>query len=158
MKNPVFVIHKHKAKNLHYDFRLEIGGVLKSWVLPKGPSLNPKDKRLAIEVEDHPLTYIHFEGEIAQGNYGAGEVIIWDRGKYTFGKTPIIEQYETGRIKIELKGKKLKGSFELIKLKKWSEKTPKWLLIKKYDEYISYDEIINKMPFSVVSIRSIKNV
>ncbi len=152
MKNLVFVIHKHKSKNLHYDFRLEIGDVLKSWALPKGPSLNPKEKRLAIEVEDHPLTYIHFEGEIAPGHYGAGEVIIWDRGKYTFGKTPVLKQYETGKIEIELKGKKLKGLFNLIKLEKWGGKTPKWLLIKKYDKYISYDEIIDTMPFSVKSV------
>lgn len=156
---PKFVVQKHKARTLHYDFRLEIAGVLKSWAIPKGPSLNPKDKRLAVEVEDHAISYMHFEGEIPEGQYGAGEVIIWDRGDYTVDKNspvpvPVEEQYRSGVIEIELKGEKLKGKFKLIRTK-WEGKTQKWLLIKVYDKHISYDDILKENPGSVVSIRRI---
>lgn len=157
---PKFVVQKHKARSLHYDFRLEIGGVLKSWAIPKGPSLNPKDKRLAVEVEDHAISYMHFEGEIPEGQYGAGEVIIWDRGDYTFDNNksvpvPVEEQYNNGVIEIELKGEKLKGKFRLIRTR-WREKTQKWLLIKEYDKFISYKDILKEKPGSIVSIRRIK--
>ncbi len=104
---PKFVMHKHKASTLHYDFRLEISGVLKSWVIPKGPSANPADKRLAIEVEEHALSYMFFEGNIQEGKYGAGEVIIWDRGEYT-SKNKIKDAYEKGHMELSLNGEKLK--------------------------------------------------
>src|ERR1700750_2135323 len=112
-----FVIQKHAASHLHYDFRLELGGVLKSWAVPKGPSLNPRDKRLAMMVEDHPVSYIHFEGKIPEGNYGAGDVIVWDKGTFIpvdAKHEPITEKQalsaiHKGEIKFKLKGKKMKG-------------------------------------------------
>ena len=125
---PRFVIHEHHATHLHYDFRLELDGVLKSWVIPKGPSMNPSEKRLALLVEDHPLEYIDFEGIIPNGNYGAGIVVMWDKGSYE-----IIElQKET--ITFFLRGKKLRGVFTLLPLK-GRRKGDEWLLIKKKDEY-----------------------
>ncbi len=152
---PKFVVQKHKAKTIHYDFRLQIGLVLKSWVIPKGPSLDPLKKRLAIEVEDHDLSYIHFEGEIPEGHYGAGEVIIWDGGKYSFNEnSPIEEQYKNGNIEIELYGKKLKGKFKLIKMD-WDEKPYKWLLMKKHDKYITGKDILKEKPGSIISLRRI---
>lgn len=144
---PTFVIQRHHASHLHYDFRLELGGTLKSWAVPKGPSLNPKDKRLAMMVEDHPLDYATFEGDIPEGNYGAGHVDVWDHGTYD----PIDEDgevitpaafrkgWKTGNIKFRLKGRKLKGDFALVNMKK-DEKT--WLLIKHRDKY-AVDEDYN---------------
>jgi len=131
----IFVIQKHAARRLHYDLRLEVGGVLKSWAIPKGPSLNPGDKRLAIQVEDHPFEYRTFEGTIPEGNYGAGEVIIWDQGTYEpEGPLSAAEQLERGELKFRLHGKKLNGSFVLVKLKHSRAKN-EWLLIKHRDEY-----------------------
>ena len=123
-----FVVHEHDASHLHYDFRLEMGGVLRSWAIPKGPSMDPSEKRLAVQVEDHPLDYISFEGNIPEGEYGAGSVAIWDHGAYT----PLEEKRE--EIKFSLEGKKLQGSFVLVKLKK-SKKGNEWHLIKHKDEY-----------------------
>jgi bifunctional non-homologous end joining protein LigD len=131
----VFVIQKHAARRLHYDLRLEVGGVLKSWAVPKGPSLNPGDKRLAIQVEDHPFEYRKFEGTIPEGNYGAGEVIIWDQGTYEpEGPLSAQEQLERGELKFRLHGHKLMGSFVLVKLKHSRGKN-EWLLIKHRDDY-----------------------
>jgi len=129
-----FVVHEHHASHLHYDFRLEMGGVFKSWAIPKGPSMNPAEKRLAIMVEDHLLEYGIFEGIIPPGNYGAGVVVIWDEGSYTVaeGEDPE-EQLEKGRLRFELKGKKLKGHFSMALLK-GRGKGNQWLLIKKRDE------------------------
>jgi|SRR3989344_3476707 len=120
---PIFVVHKHAATHLHYDFRLEMDGVLKSWVVPKGPSMNPKDKRLAIRVPDHAPAYATFHGTIPEGEYGAGKVEIWDQGTYRLiAGTP-----RSKELTVDLKGKKLKGIFALVRIK-----TPKqWLLIKK---------------------------
>jgi bifunctional non-homologous end joining protein LigD len=136
----IFVVQRHHASHLHYDFRLELNGTLKSWAVPKGPSLNPKDKRLAMMVEDHPISYATFEGDIPEGNYGAGHVDVWDNGTYE----PVNEKGEkitaaqfykdlkAGSIKFRMKGKKLKGEFALVNLKK-DEKS--WLLIKHRDKY-----------------------
>jgi bifunctional non-homologous end joining protein LigD len=129
----VFVVQKHAATRLHYDFRLAIEGELKSWAVPKGPSLNPSDKRLAMQVEDHPLDYVNFEGNIPEGSYGAGEVMVWDRGTYLVeGKTDALKQWERGEIKFSLNGEKLHGSFVLVKLKN-SQKGNAWLMIKHKD-------------------------
>jgi bifunctional non-homologous end joining protein LigD len=135
-----FVVQRHVSSHLHFDFRLELNGVLKSWAVPKGPSMNPAEKRLAVMVEDHPIEYIRFKGLIPEGNYGAGKVEIWDNGNYM----PLISenepdtengfemQLEHGSAKFLLNGKKLKGEFALVQLKK----SPKnWLLIKHDDEY-----------------------
>jgi bifunctional non-homologous end joining protein LigD len=131
-----FVVQKHRASHLHYDFRLEAGGVLKSWAIPKGPSLNPADKRLAMHVEDHPLDYYDFEGVIPEGNYGAGEVIVWDYGWYTLveGNDPARE-IAKGKIKFFLNGHKLKGIFTLVKMHGRANDEKAWLLIKENDEY-----------------------
>ncbi len=123
---PKFVVHEHHARHLHYDFRLEMEGVLKSWAVPKGPSMDPAHKRLAIRVEDHELSYAKFEGTIAPGEYGSGDVVIWDRGSCKLLDGSLRE----GRLEFELKGKKLKGSFALVRM---SGKQKEWLLIKKKD-------------------------
>lgn len=143
MKQPIFVIQKHNASTLHYDFRLQMGNILKSWVIPKGPSLDPKNKRLAILTEDHTLDFADFEGEIPAGEYGAGKIILWDRGTYENittqnGKEISIEEaFENGEISISLQGNKLKGNFSLILLKHQNE--PKnWLLIKQNDQYADH--------------------
>ena len=142
-----FVIHKHFASRLHFDLRLELDGVLKSWALPKGPSINPKDKRLAVMVEDHPLEYKDYEGIIPEGNYGAGKVYIWDHGTYHALDTDdkqqssriLREGLEKGHMTFILNGEKLKGEFALIRLKKASPKD--WLLIKKNDEFAAQIDI-----------------
>ena len=121
---PVFVVHEHHARRLHFDLRLEMEGVLKSWAVPKGPSMDPADKRLAIMVDDHDLGYADFEGTIPEGMYGAGKVIIWDKGTYELKSGSI----NTGKFVIHFKGEKLKGIFALFKI---SGKDKDWLLIKK---------------------------
>ncbi len=156
---PVFVVQKHKATALHYDFRLEIAGVLKSWVIPKGPSMDSDIKRLAIETDDHNLSYRFFEGDIPKGSYGAGEVIIWDKGNYEIYKdnespqTPE-ESYKSGKIEFILYGKKLKGRFVLVKTD-MPGKNKNWLLIKRHDKYITGEDILKKKPGSVISLRRI---
>lgn len=141
-ENPVFVVQRHAASRLHYDFRLEMDGVLKSWAVPKGPSLNPADKRLAMMVEDHPFSYRTFEGTIPEGSYGAGEVEIWDEGFYEpmvseKGKTAndiLVNELEKGSLKLILHGKKLKGQFALVRMHTAKEENT-WLLIKHNDEF-----------------------
>lgn len=130
-----FVVHEHKATRLHYDFRLEMGGVLKSWAIPKGPSMNPADKRLAVRVPDHPVEYIDFEGIIPPGQYGAGPVVVWDSGIYELAPAnPPGRQLEAGRLVFLLNGKKLKGGFALARFA--GGRTGKeWLLVKKKDEH-----------------------
>lgn len=149
----LFVIHKHAARRLHYDLRLEVGGVLKSWAVPKGPSLNPGDKRLAIQVEDHPFEYRTFEGTIPQGQYGAGEVIIWDQGTYEPEQSQsAAAQLERGELKFRLHGQKLQGSFVLVRLKGRQRKN-EWLLIKHRDEYADPSWNVEDHSASVVSGR-----
>ena len=118
-----FVIHKHYASHLHYDFRLEMEGVLRSWAIPKGPPIESTEKRLAVLVEDHPLEYIDFEGDIPNGGYGAGQVLIWDKGTYE------LQEKKVDKISFSLEGEKLKGNFTLLRLKK-GKKGNEWLLLK----------------------------
>lgn len=158
-----FVIQKHHASHLHYDFRLELDGVLKSWAVPKGPSLNPNDKRLAMMVEDHPYEYKDFEGIIPKGNYGAGTVMIWDEGTCEAIETDNREEEEKvlkqglhkGNLKFRLKGKKLNGEFALVKLKNKQDNS--WLLIKKADEFAT-DEDVTNLNRSVISDRSLEEI
>ena len=147
-----FVIQKHDASKLHYDFRLETpDGVLLSWAVPKGPSLDPKQKRLAVETEDHPVDYIDFEGVIPEGNYGAGTVIVWDIGTYTTEKD-IRQQLTDGKISFAVDGKKIKGSFVLIRIK---QRRKQWLLIKSDDSFAtSEDDITSSSPKSVITGRT----
>ena len=129
-----FVVHEHRATRLHYDFRLEMGGVLKSWAIPKGPSMNPADKRLAVMVADHLLEYIDFEGIIPEGNYGAGPVVVWDCGTYEVSEQgPPEAQLATGKMAFILNGQKLKGAFALARLAT-GETGKEWLLMKKKDQ------------------------
>ena len=129
----VFVVQKHRARRLHYDFRLAIGGTLLSWAVPKGPSQNSADKRLAVQTEDHPLEYGGFEGKIPEGSYGAGTVMLWDRGTFALeGDATADKQLARGEIKFTLNGEKLRGSFALVKLKN-SQKGNEWLMIKHKD-------------------------
>ncbi|MCM0080761.1 DNA ligase D [Geomonas sp. Red32] len=157
-----FVVHKHAASHLHYDFRLELDGVLKSWAIPKGPSLDPSIKRLAMMVEDHPYEYGSFEGVIPKGNYGAGEVIIWDEGTYhapgvsAAESEPLLRRgLEKGDLKFVLDGEKLKGEFALVRIK--ADKDNTWLLIKKKDSYAT-DKDVTRLDRSVVSNATIEEL
>lgn len=137
----IFVIQKHKASHLHYDFRLAFDGVLKSWAVPKGPSLNPSEKRLAVQTEDHPIDYKDFEGVIPEGSYGAGTVMIWDRGTYHNIKKkngaliPFKQCLKDGTIEVFLHGEKIQGGYALVRMGDAHSK--QWLLIKMRDEYAS---------------------
>lgn len=126
--SPRFVVHEHDAAHLHYDFRLEMEGALRSWAIPKGPSMNPSEKRLAVLVEDHPLEYIDFQGIIPAGQYGAGTVGIWDRGTY------VLLEKKKDKITFFLEGEKLRGNFTLVQLR-GRGRGNEWLLIKQKDEY-----------------------
>nr|WP_315233973.1 DNA polymerase ligase N-terminal domain-containing protein [uncultured Flavobacterium sp.] len=159
----IFVVQKHAASHLHYDFRLEMHGVLKSWAIPKGPSMNPADKRLAIMVEDHPYSYKDFEGTIPEGNYGAGNVIVWDNGTYILAgedrsgidEHKLQSDLKKGHLSFILNGKKLKGEFALVKLKTKQENT--WLLIKSKDQYAN-DEDVLQQDKSVLSNRTLESM
>ena len=134
-----FVIHEHHASHLHYDLRLEIGGPGKSWAVPKGPSMDPDEKRLAIAVPDHSLSYFKFEGTLPEDSYGAGEVRIWDSGKYETFVDPQL-QYDAGKIDFTFLGKKVRGGFTLVKMSAKSSADGKdWLLIKREDKFADID-------------------
>jgi bifunctional non-homologous end joining protein LigD len=168
-----FVVQRHRATRLHYDFRLEVEGVLKSWAVPKGPSLNPGDKRLAMEVEDHPVSYFDFEGTIPEGNYGAGTVMVWDvgtweplspvpvNGEYVPGtEAEAITMLKKGDLKFRLHGKKLNGDFALIHIKarRPGSKGNEWLLIKKQDKYADGSYDIEKYSTSVLSGKTMAQI
>lgn len=157
---PAFVIQKHWASRLHYDFRLELDGTMKSWAVPKGPSYDPSDKRMAVHVEDHPLSYNRFEGDIPAGQYGAGKVIIWDKGTWA----PIGDGnkgYRDGKLKFELHGHKLRGKWTLVRMKGKSEKQELWLLIKEKDEFVRPAvefSVVDEMPDSVAKLTDVPGV
>jgi bifunctional non-homologous end joining protein LigD len=168
-----FVVQKHDATRLHYDFRLEMEGVLKSWAVPKGPSLDPDDKRLAMQVEDHPVSYFDFEGIIPENNYGAGTVMVWDvgtwqplspvpvEGKYLPGtEAEAASMLAKGDLKFRLEGKKLNGDFALIKMKgrRPGSKGTEWLLIKKHDDASVEGYDIDDYDESVLSKRSLAEI
>jgi bifunctional non-homologous end joining protein LigD len=156
---PIFAVQKHDATRLHYDFRLEFDGVLKSWAVPKGPSLNPADKRLAMLVEDHPLDYAGFEGVIPKGHYGAGPVMVWDHGTFEVeGKLSMAEQLEKGDLKFNLHGQKLRGSFVLVELRGDKQKGKPWLLIKHRDAYVDPEWNVEEHDGSVLSGRDLKEI
>jgi len=158
-RKPRFVIHKHDASRLHYDLRLEMDGVLKSWAVPKGPSLNPADKHLAVMVEDHPFDYRDFEGVIPEGEYGAGPVMIWDEGTYeVMEERPGPEALEHGALKFVLSGKKLKGGWMLVRTK-WRGENKNWLLIKEKDDAATArGDILKEEPNSARSGRTMEEI
>src|SRR5579884_3688628 len=150
----LFVIQKHRASHLHYDLRLEADGVLKSWAVPKGPSLDPKIKRLAMAVEDHPVDYAEFEGVIPVGEYGAGTVMVWDRGTYEpEGDGNVAASLAKGDLKFRLHGAKLKGSWALVRTR-----NQQWLLIKHRDEHAASEDITLTAPLSVVTGRRLADI
>lgn len=163
-KSLTFVVQKHKGRQLHYDFRLELAGVLKSWAVPKGPSLNPADKRLAMQVDDHTLEYGEWEGVIPEGEYGAGPVMIWDRGTYEplskdgkpLDTEGALKAWKKGELKFILHGVKLKGRWALIRMK---GRGNAWLLIKDRDEHADREtDLTVAAPDSVVSGRSLEAI
>jgi bifunctional non-homologous end joining protein LigD len=156
-----FVIQKHAASHLHYDFRLELDGVMKSWAVPKGPSLDPTVRRLAMEVEDHPISYNTFEGTIPQGEYGGGTVMLWDRGTYEpedgGGAESLRLGYEKGELRFRMNGKRLQGGFVLARLRRPGR--PQWLLIKRRDEHAQPErDITAEETTSIVTKRTMEQI
>ena len=151
-----FVVQKHRASHLHYDFRLEWDGVLLSWAVPKGPSLDPQVKRLAMAVEDHPLAYASFEGIIPAGEYGGGTVMVWDRGTYVPADPDVGKSVRKGELKFALHGKKLKGSWVLVHTGPPTSR--QWLLIKHRDEAAGEGDVTEEQPRSVVSKRLMSEI
>lgn len=149
----LFVVQKHRASQLHYDFRLEADGVLKSWAVPKGPSLDPKAKRLAMQVEDHPVDYAKFEGVIPEGEYGGGTVMVWDYGTYEPETTDVTAAIRKGELKFSLKGKKLLGSWALVRTHE-----RQWLLIKHRDFYAADVDVTELAPASIVTRRTLAEI
>ena len=164
-RRPRFVIQQHDATAMHYDVRLEAGGVLKSWAVPKGPSLKPKDKRLAMRTEDHPIAYAAFEGVIPEGEYGAGPVIVWDEGTYRNltdedgTEVPVEEAVDQGHVKVWLEGHKLQGGFALTRTPIGRDRREKWLLVKLRDEAAdARRNPVSTQPESVVSGRTLEDL
>ena len=160
-KRPIFVIQKHAASHLHYDFRLEMEGVLKSWAVPKGPSYDPGTKRLAMMTEDHPYDYASFEGVIPEGNYGAGNVIIWDNGTWEFiepGDDPV-KAVKQGKLTFRMFGKKMFGEWALVRIHGRSPKGNEWLLLKHRDEFANEKVDVTALaPRSVISNRDVEEL
>ncbi|MFW6107166.1 MAG: DNA polymerase ligase N-terminal domain-containing protein [bacterium] len=161
---PIFVIQKHAARTTHYDFRIEVDGVLKSWAVPKGPSTAPRDRRLAIPTEDHPLDYAHFEGVVPPDEYGAGPVIVWDTGTYRNIKEHgepggMSQALASGHVEIWLEGKKLRGGYALIRTGKDRRERERWLLVKMKDEAAdpARDPVADE-PQSVLSGKTVEDV
>lgn len=163
-KFPIFVIQKHAARAMHYDFRLEVGGVLKSWAVPKGPSMNPKERRLAMETEDHPMEYASFEGIIPKGEYGGGTVLVWDEGQYgnlrelgDQGKS-MEQSYREGKIEIYVVGHKISGAFALVRGNN-DTRSNQWYLIKMRDDEANADlDPVKDHPDSVLTGRSLEEI
>ena len=150
----IYVIQKHRASALHYDFRLEADGVLKSWAVPKGPSLDPTVKRLAMQVEDHPVDYADFEGVIPEGEYGGGTVMVWDYGTYEPENTDNVSAaIRKGELKFSLNGKKLKGSWVLVRTR-----DRQWLLLKHRDYYTTEEEVTEIAPASILTRRTLAEI
>lgn len=150
----MFVVQKHRATQLHYDFRLEADGVLKSWAVPKGPSLDPTVKRLAMQVEDHPVDYAKFEGVIPEGEYGGGTVMVWDYGTYEPENTEnVSEALRKGELKFSLNGEKLKGSWVLVRTRE-----RQWLLLKHRDYYTTEEEVTEIAPASILTRRTLAEI
>jgi bifunctional non-homologous end joining protein LigD len=158
-----FVVQKHAASHLHFDFRLELDGVMKSWAVPKGPSYDPGVRRLAMEVEDHPIEYNTFEGTIPKGEYGGGTVMLWDRGTYEpeggGGPDALREGYERGDLKIVLHGKRLRGGWVLVRMRRDEGGRAQWLLIKHRDELADPDyDVVADVTTSVASGRTMDEI
>src|SRR5262245_22100395 len=157
----LFVVHKHAARRLHYDLRLELDGVLKSWAVTRGPSLSPADKRLAVRTEDHPLDYAEFEGRIPKGEYGAGSVIVWDRGRWSTEGDPHA-QLQKGHLVVDLDGGKLQGRWHLVHMKGRDQRGKEnWLLIKAEDEFAKADggaNLLEEEPLSIKTGRTVEDV
>jgi bifunctional non-homologous end joining protein LigD len=158
-RSRIYVVQKHQASRLHYDFRLEHNGVLLSWAVPKGPSLDPSVKRLAIQVEDHPLEYAQFEGVIPDGQYGAGAVMVWDIGTWRPEQDDVADAIKKGELKFTLRGKKLRGSWVLVRTPGYGRNARKsWLLIKHRDRYASKRDITVVQPNSVLTGRLLADI
>src|SRR5262245_12598288 len=157
----LFVVHKHAARRLHYDLRLELDGVLKSWAVTRGPSLSPGDKRLAVRTEDHPLDYAEFEGRIPEGEYGAGSILVWDRGRWSTEGDPH-QQLAKGHLEFDLSGTKLKGRWHLVRMKGREQRGKEnWLLIKAEDKYATAADgasLLEAKPRSVKTRRTVEDV
>jgi bifunctional non-homologous end joining protein LigD len=156
----LYVIQKHRASHLHYDFRLEWNGVLLSWAVPKGPSLDPSVKRLAMQVEDHPIEYADFEGVIPAGEYGGGTVMVWDRGTWEPEQADVNAALDKGDLKFTLHGDKLKGSWVLVRTRGYGGRSGKssWLLIKHRDQYVSTQDITEEKPYSAQTHRLLADI
>src|SRR5579872_5556188 len=156
----IYVIQKHRATQLHYDFRLEWNGVLLSWAVPKGPSLDPSTKRLAMQVEDHPVDYADFEGVIPEGEYGGGTVMVWDYGTWEPEQDDVDAAIAKGDLKFTLHGKKLKGSWVLVRTRGFGSSSGKssWLLIKHRDQYASTKDVTEEQPNSAITGRSMVEI
>ena len=164
-KRLAFVIQKHAASHLHFDLRLELDGVMKSWAVPKGPSLDPSVKRLAMQVEDHPIEYNTFEGTIPEGEYGGGTVMVWDRGTYVYGGDDpdpvegLRKGYAKGDFKFVLSGERLRGSWTLVRMRRGGAKKPQWLLIKhRDDEAEEGSDVVADHPTSVATGRTMDEI
>jgi bifunctional non-homologous end joining protein LigD len=158
-RSRIYVVQKHQASRQHYDFRLEHHGVLLSWAVPKGPSLDPSVKRLAIQVEDHPLEYAQFEGVIPEAQYGAGTVMVWDIGTWRPEQDGVTDALKKGELKFTLRGKKLRGSWVLVRTRGYGRNTGKsWLLIKHRDQHASKRDITVAQPKSVLTGRLLADI